>query len=145
MFRRLITSVLAAAALAGAGAPARADVPENMPPLSEGVWRNPKDSVHVALKPCGSGLCGFVVWASEKAKAAARKAGNETLVGMQLLRDFVPVKAGSWKGKVYVPDLDATFSGTAEQVSANSLKAKGCLVAGLICKSQVWTRIPAEG
>jgi uncharacterized protein (DUF2147 family) len=144
MFRRLLTSVLAAAALAGVGAPARADIPQP-PPLNEGVWRNPKDSVHVALKPCGGGLCGFVVWASDKAKAAARKAGNESLVGMQLLRDFVPVKAGSWKGKVYVPDLDATFSGTAELTDANSLKAKGCLLAGLICKSQIWTRIPAEG
>ena len=107
----------------------------------EGVWRNPKNSVHVNIKPCGQKLCGYVVWASDDAKEDARKGGTENLVGLQLLRDFGPEKPGVWKGKVLVPDLRATFAGRAELVDANTLRARGCLVAGVFCKGQTWRRI----
>ena len=46
-----------------------------------GVWRNPHDSVHIALRPCGEEICGFVVYASAKAEAAARKGGTPKLLG----------------------------------------------------------------
>lgn len=132
--------VLAAFALAVALAPAaQAQSASSV----EGVWRNPKNSVHVHIKPCGQNqnLCGYVVWASEDAKADAKKAGTDNLIGMQLLRNFGPEKPGLWRGKVYVPDLRATFGGTAELVDARTLKAKGCLLAGVLCKSQTWRKI----
>jgi uncharacterized protein (DUF2147 family) len=105
-----------------------------------GVWRNPKNSVHVEIKPCGGGrACGVVVWADEEAKADARKGGTPNLVGLQLLRDFSLQKSGSWKGKVFVPDLNMTLSGTADFPNATTMKAKGCLL--LFCKSQTWRRV----
>ena len=55
--RRISCLILAAAM---AAAPARAAAPFT----AVGVWRNPKDSVHIALRPCGAEICGFVVWAS---------------------------------------------------------------------------------
>src|SRR5438874_1528740 len=70
-----------------------------------GVWRNPKNSVHVDIKPCGASACGYVVWASPKAQADARKGSGRELVGMQLLQDFAPNPHG-WRGKVFVPDLN---------------------------------------
>jgi len=109
----------------------------------EGVWRNPKNSVHVNIKPCGQKLCGYVVWANADAQKDARDGGTDNLIGLQLLRDFGPEKPGVWKGKVFVPDLKATFSGRAELVDQNTLKAKGCLVAGVFCKAQTWRRIGA--
>ena len=105
-----------------------------------GVWRNPKNSVHVEIKPCGGGrACGVVVWANEDAKADARKGGTPNLVGLQLLRDFALQKSGSWKGRVFVPDLNMTLSGTADFPDATTMKAKGCLL--LFCKSQTWRRV----
>ena len=105
-----------------------------------GVWRNPKNSVHVEIKPCGGGrACGVVVWATEDAKADARKGGTPNLVGLQLLRDFALQKSGSWKGKVFVPDLNMTLGGTADFPDATTMKAKGCLL--LFCKSQTWRRV----
>ncbi|CAN5403807.1 DUF2147 domain-containing protein [soil metagenome] len=105
-----------------------------------GVWRNPKNSVHVEIKPCGGGrACGVVVWANEDAKADARKGGTPNLVGLQLLRDFALQKSGSWKGKVFVPDLNMTLGGTADFPDATTMKAKGCLL--LFCKSQTWRRV----
>jgi uncharacterized protein (DUF2147 family) len=131
---RLASAVLAAAALAGPAVAGDA-------PALTGVWRNPKYSVHVEIKPCGPGACGYVVWASPKAQADAREGGTRELVGLQLFRNFTPEKNGAWRGKVFVPDLNATFSGTAQLIDTDSLKARGCLFAAIGCKTQVWKRV----
>lgn len=105
-----------------------------------GVWRNPKNTVHVEIKPCGDGrACGNVVWANEDAKADAKKGGTPNLIGLQLLRDFQLQKNGSWRGKVFVPDLNMTLAGTADFPDATTMKARGCLL--LFCKSQTWRRV----
>lgn len=108
-----------------------------------GVWTGPKDNVRVAIRSCGTSTCGTVVYASPKAEADARKSGLTTLVGQQLLRDFEPTGHGGMRGKVFVPTLKVTLSGTAEFIDARTMKAKGCVLGGLICKAQVWRRIDA--
>lgn len=105
-----------------------------------GVWRNPKNTVHVEIRPCGTSACGYVVWASPKAQADAREGSGRDLVGMQLLRDFAPVKNG-WRGRVFVPDLNRTLSGAARVIDANHLEAKGCLIGSILCKAQIWSRV----
>ncbi len=130
-----LTVTLAAFASAAQGA----DSVEAFP--AEGVWRNPQDSVHLQLRPCGDQTCGFVVWANERARNAARRAGTGSLVGQQLLRDFPRTTGPVARGKVFVPDLNATFSGSARRLDDRTLKARGCVLGNLICKSQVWTRI----
>jgi uncharacterized protein (DUF2147 family) len=135
MIRRTLISVLIAAA--GLALPVSASAQESI----YGVWRNPKNSVHINIQPCGELLCGRVVWANENAKEDARKGGTPNLIGSQLLRNFSPSKSGTWKGKVFVPDLNVTVSGSAELLDANTLKARGCIFAGIGCKSQNWKRV----
>lgn len=108
---------------------------------SYGVWRNPKNSVHLEIKNCGDSTCGIVVWASEKAEADARKSGADTLIGKQLLRDFEAQKNGSLRGKVWVPTLKITLVGGADIIDSRTMRAKGCVIGNLLCKSQIWTRI----
>jgi uncharacterized protein (DUF2147 family) len=134
---RLLSILFAAATVLGAASASAA--PLAVAP--EGVWRNPKDSVHIALKPCNGQICGYVIWASPKAEAAAAKGGTPKLVGAQLLRGFVVDDAGVGRGKVFVPDLNATFGGSAQLIDARTLRAKGCLFANVLCKTQIWTRI----
>ena len=102
-------------------------------------WRNPGNSVHIRITPCGEGVCGTVIWASEKAKADARKGGTDRLVGANLFREFREVAPGKYKGKVFVPDMNRTFSGQM-RIEGDSMIGRGC-VLGFICKSQTWTRI----
>lgn len=106
-----------------------------------GIWRNPKDNVRVEIKRCGPSTCGVVVYASPKAQADARKSGYDTLIGQQLLRDFEPIGNGSMRGKVFVPTLKVTLSGTAEFVDTRTMRAKGCVLGRVLCKSQIWTRV----
>lgn len=139
MHRRIVTAATAAAVslLAGQSAlaqPATAD--------AFGVWRNPKDNVRVEIRPCGAAACGTVIWASPKAQAKARKAGTSSLVGTQVLKNLeLDERQGVWRGKVFVPELNRNFTGVAEPVNAGQLRAKGCVIGGLLCKSQVWTKI----
>lgn len=131
--RKLV--LLSLAALVGLSFAAEASAAELY-----GRWKNPKNSVHVDIRPCGESACGYVVWASEKAKEDARRGSGRELVGMQLLRDFKPSGKG-WRGKVFVPDLNRTLSGAARLVDGERMEARGCLVAGVLCKEQVWTRL----
>ena len=106
-----------------------------------GTWRNPKNSVHIEAQSCGDKICGVVVWASEKAKADAKRGGTDKLIGQQLFQDFEERKDGRWKGKVFVPDINKTFHGTVTVIDPDTLEGKGCLLGGIGCKSQVWTRL----
>lgn len=86
-------------------------------------------------------MCGVVVWASEKAKADARKGGTDPLIGSRLFQDFVLEKPGVWRGKVFVPDIGKTFSGTISMIDDDTMLGRGCLVGRIGCRSQQWTRL----
>jgi uncharacterized protein (DUF2147 family) len=105
-----------------------------------GTWRNPKNSVHVEIVSCGRAMCGVVVWANEKAQADARDEGTDPLIGISLLRDFVRTGDGRWRGRVFVPDLGKTVTGTVEMTDFETFRARSCALA-VFCKTQVWKRI----
>ena len=105
------------------------------------VLRNPSNSVHVRIHQCGKSRCGTVVWANAKAKADSARGGTPNLVGTELFREFHEVSPKVWKGKVFVPDLNKTFTGTGTVKDQNTVVARGCLFAGVGCKSQTWTRV----
>ena len=135
--RSLLHALAAIVALASVAGAAHAQTE----PSLIGIWRNPKNSVHVDIKPCGEKLCGVVVWANDKARQDAKEGGTANLVGTQLFRDFGLQGNGVYRGKVFIPDLNMTFSGTATQIDATSLRARGCFLANVLCKAQVWKRV----
>jgi len=106
-----------------------------------GVWRNPANSVHVRIQPCGREMCGIVVWASPRAQQKARAAGTGNLIGAQLFRQFRAQGGNSWGGRVFVPDRAQTVPGTLRVAGPNRVVASGCLLGGLVCRSQTWTRV----
>ena len=106
-----------------------------------GIWRNPQNSVHVEVRPCANRMCGTVIWANEKAIADARRGGTPNLIGQQVFRDFTKDRNGIWRGRVFVPDIAKTFSGTIVSIDAKTLRGSGCLVGRIACKSQDWTRV----
>jgi uncharacterized protein (DUF2147 family) len=135
---RILPRLLAIAALTAAAAPSLAQAPsEGLP----GVWRNMRDTVHIRASPCGDAICGTVIWAAEQPKADARKKTGRDLVGMQLFRDFAPTGDNSWKGKIYIPDMDSTASGKILLTDPQSITVSGCVMLGIVCKTQHWKRI----
>lgn len=107
----------------------------------DGVWLNPHGSVAVRTAACGERLCGWIVWANAMARSDAKDSGVAQLIGTQLLEDYQPEGKGRWTGTLFVPDMGRRFASQIDQISPRQLKIKGCILGGLICRSQLWTRI----
>ena len=118
--------------------------PTGPEPALEGRWRNPAASVVIAIGQCGQSLCGRVEWASDKATADARKGGTDPLLGTVLLSDIQPRSAGRWKARLFVPDINKRSKAELILAGDDRLKVSGCAVGGIVCRSQLWTRVPAN-
>ena len=104
----------------------------------EGLWKNPIGSAIIAVAPCGNALCGKVVWASARGQREVAKT-TSNVVGTTVLTEVKP-KGKGWAGKLFVPDDNIHVSARLQLLSATQLKLTGCALAGVICRSQVWTR-----
>ena len=104
----------------------------------EGYWKNPTRTAIIAIRPCGAALCGKVVWASargqrEVARNAPHLLGTTVLSGLKSAHD-------RWNGTLYSPDDNIHVAAKLQLLNPRELKLTGCAFAGLLCRSQVWTR-----
>ncbi len=106
-----------------------------------GRWQNPSGSVIVIIDACGAAYCGKVEWASDGAKADARKGGTEALVGTQLMTGFTATDSDKWKGRLFIPDMNRRSKAELRLIGTSTLKVTGCAVGRLLCKSQLWARV----
>jgi uncharacterized protein (DUF2147 family) len=131
--RRIIITI---AAMALATAPASASAQ-----AIEGQWTNYKKNVVVQVERCGAAYCGRVVQASAKAREKARKGGTPNLVGTQILTGLKPIGGGRFRGRAFVPKRNIHATATVRQISDNVMQVQGCVVAGLLCDNEKWTRV----
>lgn len=104
----------------------------------EGLWKTAVDDGAYALvevHPCGDKLCGTIMRTFND--EGEYKSPN---IGKDIIRDMVPQGNGRYKGKVWRPSNDKIYLGKLV-LSGNTLTMKGCIVGGLICASQTWTRV----
>jgi uncharacterized protein (DUF2147 family) len=132
---KIVLTLIAAAALASAPSAAAAKAP------IEGRWLNPKGSVTVRVAPCGDAYCATVVEATAKAKAKAERGGTTHLIGTQVMRDFRLAGNGLYKGRAFDPKRNIHAPATIRMLGNSTLLVRGCLINGIICKEQRWTRI----
>lgn len=133
--KKFIAPLILSAALVAAPSAALAKAP------IEGRWVNPKGSVTVRVAPCGNAFCATVVEADAKARAKAAKGGTAHLVGTQVMRDFKPTGKGVYSGRAFDPKRNIHAPATIRMIGNSTLVVKGCLISGIICKEQRWTRI----
>lgn len=127
--------VLLATGAAGLGAA------QDTPPAPiYGVWLDHHKAVKVATQACGKALCGKIVWATPQAREEAREAGTDPLIGLEVLSNYHRTGSGTWEGRVFIPDMKRKFYSRIEQEGPDKLKISGCILGGLLCKSQYWTR-----
>ncbi len=104
----------------------------------DGLWKNPIGSAIIAISPCGKLLCGKVVWASARGEREVAKTTGH-IVGMVVLTAVRPSGNG-WTGKLFIPDDNIHVSARLQLINASQLKLTGCAVAGIFCRTQIWTR-----
>lgn len=109
-----------------------------------GVWKRPSGSSQIQIAPCGSALCGKIVWLREPrndTKNPDASKHSRPLLGTQTVMGMKPSGDNRWKGKVYNAEDGKTYSGVMTLVGNNGLKLEGCVLGGLICKGETWTRV----
>jgi uncharacterized protein (DUF2147 family) len=118
-----------------------------------GTWTTEDAKARVRITHCGgAALCGAITWLKEpidpetgqpktdrhNADAAQR---NRALVGTQILLGMKPSDTpGRWEGHVYNAEDGKVYTGYLTMQGPAALKLEGCILGGLICKSQIWTR-----
>ncbi|HMK70750.1 MAG TPA: DUF2147 domain-containing protein [Xanthobacteraceae bacterium] len=126
-------------------APARAAEPF-------GTWLTGDKKGKIHIVNCGGALCGNLVWLQEpidpdtnkpktdKHNVDAGKRGRP-LLGIPIVLNMKPSSTPEkWDGQVYNAEDGSTYTGSFTMTSANTAELKGCVLAGLICKAQTWTR-----
>jgi uncharacterized protein (DUF2147 family) len=110
-----------------------------------GDWVRPNGASKIRISSCGAALCGKLIWLksprndTQNPDASKR---SRPLVGVQIVQSMKPTgKTGQWKGKVYNAEDGKTYTGYIELTSANKLKLEGCVMGGLICKGETWSRV----
>lgn len=115
-----------------------------------GTWLNQDKDGIVQIAPCGSALCGKVVWIRDAIdkdtgrppadkKNADPALRSRPIMGLQVLSDLKPSStANRWDGRVYSIDDGKSFSGRVTLRSPNELRVEGCVA--VICQGETWTR-----
>jgi uncharacterized protein (DUF2147 family) len=143
--RNALTSAAAIAAFVYAVAPAAAGDPG-------GKWLTKDGTATVNIAHCGEALCGTIVALKEPndPKTGKPKVDSENpdaakrgrpIIGVQIVFDMKPsATPDKWDGQVYNAEDGKTYTGSITLTSATALELKGCALAGLVCKSQTWTK-----
>lgn len=108
-----------------------------------GVWMTENNLSKVRVASCGKAMCATIVWAS---KSGTDKNNPDpalrtrSIVGLDLTRDMRPDGKGGYAGNIYNPQDGKTYEATMQRVSESELEVGGCVLGGLLCGSETWTR-----
>lgn len=112
---------------------------------AKGEWIRPSGASKIKIVPCGNALCGSLSWLREPrndSKNPDPAKRSRPLLGTQIVQSMVPTgKDSQWKGKVYNAEDGKTYTGFITMPSPDKLKLEGCVMGGLICKGETWTRV----
>jgi len=103
-----------------------------------GVWQSEKNDegrwIEVTVGHCGSQICGTI--------SEVHGTTDRSKVGMQMIRAMVPDGPNAWDdGEIFAPDDEKWYDSNMKMLSDTQLEVSGCVAFGLICRSQIWTRL----
>lgn len=140
----MIRHLILAAALLSAGSPAHAAS------APEGVWQTDGGKARVRITACGDSVCATLVGLRKPNDKQGRPKTDRRnpdpakrsrpVIGLSLLSSMRPDGEG-WTGKFYNPDDGETYAGSLASGPNGTLRLKGCVLGGLLCKTQVLTRV----
>ncbi len=116
-----------------------------------GTWSTEDKKGKVRIADCGGALCGTLVWLAEPLDPETKQPKTDKnnvdaakqsrpLLGIPIVLNMKPASANTWEGKVYNSRDGNTYSGSFTLTGANTADLKGCVMGGLMCKTENWTR-----
>ena len=116
-----------------------------------GTWWTAEKKGKVKVVNCGGAICGTLTWLAEPNDPATNKPKTDKnnkdqskqgrpLIGVPIVLSMKPSGGDTWEGQVYNAEDGGIYTGSFTMSGANAALLKGCVMGGLICKSQAWTR-----
>ncbi len=123
--RSLVRAVVGATLLTGimAGGALAAD--------PTGTWMRPSTGTLVKFYACGDKLCAKIVGVKDKAKQGT--------VGTVIMSGAAKTSDNTWKGDLLNTEDGQTYNGVVT-LAGGGLKLDGCVLGGIICKGETWTK-----
>jgi uncharacterized protein (DUF2147 family) len=109
-----------------------------------GTWLSQTGETRIRIAPCGGALCGTVVWQKTPSKDVNNpdpSKQNRPVVGIQMISGMKQSAPGEYAGQLYNFQDGKTYTGKLKIAGPGSLNLSGCVMAGIICRSQTWTRV----
>jgi uncharacterized protein (DUF2147 family) len=116
-----------------------------------GTWVTEGQESQVQITECATGLCGTIValkepddpktgkpWTDEHNPDRGKR--GQPLIGTQVVLGMKPAGSGKWSGEFYNADDGKIYGGSMIMAGDRTMKVEGCILGGLICQSQTWTR-----
>jgi uncharacterized protein (DUF2147 family) len=109
-----------------------------------GEWLVKNQEARVRIEECANGLWGFLSWTREpnvdsnNPDPAKR---SRPIVGVPIVRNLKPAGPNKWQGEAYNVANGKTYSVSISLLSDNELSIQGCVLGGLLCGGENWTRV----
>src|SRR5215470_1631516 len=110
-----------------------------------GEWLVKDGTAHIRIVQCSGALWGVLSWAKgpagkdENNPDPAKR--NRSILGVPILINMKP-GSSQWDGEVYDPQDGSIYKSHIRLVSPDVLSIEGCVLGGLICGGENWTRVP---
>jgi uncharacterized protein (DUF2147 family) len=107
-----------------------------------GTYLSESGETRVRIARCGSAYCGTIVSVQGEARDVHNPdAGlkNRSLVGVQMISNIQPSGDG-FAGQLYNYKDGKTYTGKMS-FAGKAMRLSGCVMGGLICRSQTWTKV----
>jgi uncharacterized protein (DUF2147 family) len=112
-----------------------------------GEWLVADGNARIRIEKCGERYWGVVSWERKPGidtnNPDPAKRGRPTL-GMPVLLGMAPADANRWNGQVYNSENGKTYTAHISLSGPDTLNIEGCILGGLLCGSQNWSRAPVE-
>lgn len=110
-----------------------------------GDWLTDDKSAIIRIAPCGGKLCGTILRVLDPA-APPNDANNPdpgrrklSLIGVQVLKGFVPSASGWDGGTAYDPKAGKSYKSRLALAGPRRLDVTGCIL--FLCRTKHWTRV----
>ncbi len=137
-------------------APTHAQQVPSVPPANpiNGVWIDDTGGGAIEVAPCGTRLCGRIVWLKAPIDKAGRpltddynpQAGqrNRPICGLPVIGDLQQQRNGAWDaGWIYDPKVGKSYDVELKLRSPDRLQVTGYIGTKFFSETFIWTRAPA--
>lgn len=110
----------------------------------EGLWLVKDQTGRIRIEKCGSDMWGTIAWQKTPKNDTSNPnpaLRNRPLIGSAILIGMRPAGADRWEGDIYNPRDGSIYKSKMALLPSGTLDIKGCVLGGLICGGENWTRL----